>query len=184
MMGPTPSFVRGILAFEVAAALTLIQLIDHERLIPAGLEDTILTPAVMVSKGRQPKAAASEDRQSERCEWSLRASYVQADSPVVASTDGDEIVFRSSDRVLFNVHLANLRAETDGPFASDPFGLSSEIKDLDQDSKILDVLFCFVYDQQHPSFEEMPIEDVLELAEAAEEYGVVSARNACRVRVL
>ncbi|KAL1746122.1 hypothetical protein HDZ31DRAFT_34811 [Schizophyllum fasciatum] len=101
----------------------------------------------------------------------------------VASIDGEIIVFRSSDNVLFNMHRANLRAVTDGPFAEDFASTDADVADLTEDSAPLDVLFQFVYPGKLPCLEDTEFQSLCTIAEAAEKYRVAPAMVVCYIRM-
>ena len=97
----------------------------------------------------------------------------------VRSVDAD-IMFRSSDGVLFRVHKTNLQACTEGfspPEASD-FG---EVVELTETASILEVLFQFIYPMPQPRLESFSSTEIASLAEAAEKYQVHPAMGACRI---
>ncbi|KAL1678441.1 hypothetical protein EV122DRAFT_278198 [Schizophyllum commune] len=96
----------------------------------------------------------SKERQSER----------------FSSTDGEIIIFRSSDDVLFNIHHINLRAVTDGPFAEDF-------------AETLEILFQYVYPGHLPSLEGVEFKRLYAIAEAAEKYHVSPAMVVCNIRM-
>lgn len=100
---------------------------------------------------------------------------------LVASTEGDVVVFRSIDHVLFNVHRVNLRVNTTGPFAEDFPAPKGDVADLTEDAETLELLFSFVYAKQHQTLSNLPFDKQLRLAEAAEKYGVVPAKTVCRL---
>ena len=60
---------------------------------------------------------------------------------------------------------------------------SGEVVPLSESSKVLAVLFAFIYPKRHPDLEDMGFEDVSEVAEAAEKYEVYPAMNVCRKRM-
>ncbi|TRM57332.1 hypothetical protein BD626DRAFT_634967 [Schizophyllum amplum] len=100
-----------------------------------------------------------------------------------SSTAGEIFIFRSSDRVLFNIHRVNLRAVTDGPFAEDFVSPFAEIVDLTEGSDILDVLFQFVYSGDLPTLDSIDHKRLCAIAEAAEKYRVAPARVVCHIRM-
>ncbi|KAL1714426.1 hypothetical protein EV715DRAFT_209635, partial [Schizophyllum commune] len=98
-----------------------------------------------------------------------------------ASTEGDVVVFRSIDHVLFNVHRVNLRVNTTGPFSEDFHAPKGDVADLTEDAETLELLFSFVYAKQHQTLSNLPFEKQLRLAEAAEKYGVAPAKTVCHL---
>ncbi|KAL1722422.1 hypothetical protein EV715DRAFT_287440 [Schizophyllum commune] len=94
-------------------------------------------------------------------------------------SDGDVIVFRSADGTLFNVHRRNLQSTTDGPLAEDFHATPGEVVQLTEDANTLETLFAFVYPGVYPSLKDMPVEDFVKVAEAAEKYRVAPALAVC-----
>ncbi|KAL1686621.1 hypothetical protein GGG16DRAFT_128586 [Schizophyllum commune] len=129
----------------------------------------VLVSPVMTSSpsedNKVSSASPAPDRQCER----------------LASTDGDVIVLRSIDHVLFNVHRVNLRVNTTGPFSEDFHAPKGDVADLTEDAETLELLFSFVYAKQHRTLSNLPFGKQLRLAEAAEKYGVVPAMTVCRL---
>ncbi|KAL1678442.1 hypothetical protein EV122DRAFT_211989 [Schizophyllum commune] len=111
--------------------------------------------------------AAPQQRQSER----------------FCSTDGDIVIFRSCDGVLFNIHRANLRAVTDGPFAEDFVSSATDVADLTEHSDILKIIFQFVYPGNLPLLEDVPPSFLFLIAEAAEKYRVAPAMAVCHLKI-
>ncbi|KAK7451796.1 hypothetical protein VKT23_012474 [Stygiomarasmius scandens] len=107
------------------------------------------------------------------------------------SSKGGDVIFRSSDNVLFYLHKRNLEFSTGGfphsDFASINTSKSSsrtaEIVPLTETSTILEILFQFVYPQRHPSLDDMNWATFAGLAEAAEKYEVYNAMNVCQIRM-
>ncbi|KAF5380011.1 hypothetical protein D9615_006299 [Tricholomella constricta] len=99
----------------------------------------------------------------------------------VDATDAD-VTFRSSDGVLFNIHLLNLKANTEGfvPPENATFG---DIADLTETSATLEMLFQFIYPARHPELEAVNFVLLEDLAEAAEKYQVYAAMNICKIRM-
>ncbi|KAL1750470.1 hypothetical protein FB107DRAFT_223852 [Schizophyllum commune] len=100
-----------------------------------------------------------------------------------SSTDGEIIIFHSSDSVLFNIHRTNLRAVTDGPFAEDFASGKTDIADLTEDSETLEILFQYVYPGHLPSLEGVEFKRLYAIAEAAEKYHVSPAMVVCNIRM-
>ncbi|KAG6824349.1 hypothetical protein H0H92_007133, partial [Tricholoma furcatifolium] len=82
------------------------------------------------------------------------------------ASDAD-VVFRSSDNVLFHIHRKNLETQT-GAFPSSEFKTNGEIVPLTEDSSTLERLFQYVYPQRHPDIKSFEFGDLYKLAEAAE----------------
>ncbi|KAI5886311.1 uncharacterized protein SCHCODRAFT_01176383 [Schizophyllum commune H4-8] len=100
-----------------------------------------------------------------------------------SSTEGEIVVFRSSDNVLFNIHRANLRAVTDGPFAEDFVSSETDIADLTENSDILEIIFQFVYPGHLPLLDALGSDLLFSLAEAAEKYRVAPAMAVCYLQI-
>ncbi|KAF8986311.1 hypothetical protein BDQ17DRAFT_1289695 [Cyathus striatus] len=95
-----------------------------------------------------------------------------------------DVVFRSSDNVLFSIHRKNLETHT-GAFPPAEFTADEkEVVTLQESSETLDLLFQFIYPQRHPSLSDSAFEVLDHLAEAAEKYEVFSAMNICHIRML
>ncbi|KAJ7114177.1 hypothetical protein C8R43DRAFT_961418 [Mycena crocata] len=102
-------------------------------------------------------------------------------SKLFNSPDAD-VIFRSSDNVLFGIHRPNLETNTEG-FPPPEISTSDEIVSLSESSATLELLFQFIYPRRHPALDEIPFSDLASLAEAAEKYQVFSAMNICRIRM-
>ena len=91
-------------------------------------------------------------------------------------------MFCSSDNVLFNIHRANLRAVTDGPFAEDFVSSATDVSDLTEQSDILEIIFQFVYPGNLPLLD-LPEAQLFSVAEAAEKYRVSPAMAVCHLQI-
>ncbi|KAG6827211.1 hypothetical protein H0H92_012752 [Tricholoma furcatifolium] len=78
-----------------------------------------------------------------------------------------EIRFQSFDGVVFRIHKINLNACTHG-FSPPEHCTFHEIVPLPEQSRILELLFQFIYPQPQPDLSTLPFDDLLMLAEAAE----------------
>ncbi|TFK24190.1 hypothetical protein FA15DRAFT_756737 [Coprinopsis marcescibilis] len=102
-----------------------------------------------------------------------------------------EIVFQSNDNVRFRIHSANLSVNAGGfpPVASvsGDGGLTvaeDECVPLSEPSKVLEIIFAFVYPQRYPDIETFEEFDfVSEISEASEKYQIYPAMNICRRRL-
>ncbi|EAU85241.2 hypothetical protein CC1G_06257 [Coprinopsis cinerea okayama7 len=110
------------------------------------------------------------------------------DSQEFNAPDAD-IIFQSSDGVRFHIHAKNLDVSS-GAFPPVPpkgeagSGLSvDEVVPLPESSKVLEVLFAFMYPRRHPDLEDKAFDDVAEIAEAVEKYEVYPGMNVCRRRM-
>lgn len=93
-----------------------------------------------------------------------------------------DVVFISSNNVLFHIHQKNLQIAAAG-FPPAGFHASGEIVPLTEDATTLELLFQFVYPQRHPHLRGTPFDVLSPLAEAAEKYQVFAAMNICYVRM-
>ncbi|TRM55599.1 hypothetical protein BD626DRAFT_523822 [Schizophyllum amplum] len=121
----------------------------------------------MTDANAAPDAAPQQDRQSSD----------------FSSTDGEIIVFRSSDGVLFNIHRRNLQSVTSGPFAEDFDAPAGEIVPLTEDKDTLRTLFAFVYPNPHPLLCDTSFEKLMQVAEAGEKYKVAPAISVCQLNM-
>ena len=100
----------------------------------------------------------------------------------VSASDAD-VIFSSSDGMLFKVHRKYLEATT-GAFPPADVPTNSEIISLTESSTILELLFQFTYPNHHPDVDSIAhFETFADLAEAAEKYGVYSAMNICKLKM-
>ncbi|KAI4520314.1 hypothetical protein K525DRAFT_270899 [Schizophyllum commune Loenen D] len=111
------------------------------------------------------------------------ATPQQRQSERFSSTDDGIVIFRSSDNVLFNIHRANLRAVTDGPFAEDFVSSATDVADLTEKSDILEIIFQFVYPGNLPLLEDASRDLLFSVAEAAEKYRVAPAMALCHLNI-
>ncbi|KAK7451205.1 hypothetical protein VKT23_012537 [Stygiomarasmius scandens] len=99
-----------------------------------------------------------------------------------ANSDGD-IVFSSSDEVLFYVHKKNLEFCSGGFPPADTPTLDDESIPLTEKASTLELLFAFVYPQRYPGLNDMTFEELVDLAEAAEKYEVYFAMSLCSLKM-
>ncbi|THU83694.1 hypothetical protein K435DRAFT_784083 [Dendrothele bispora CBS 962.96] len=100
-----------------------------------------------------------------------------------ANTGGD-IVFRSSDNVLFYVHQKNLEFMSEGfPPTSHTSTSPTEIVPLTEASSTLELLFQYTYHQMPPDLDNLSFQDLMDLAEAAEKYVLHYARKSCLTQI-
>ncbi|KAG6839763.1 hypothetical protein C0991_011872 [Blastosporella zonata] len=97
------------------------------------------------------------------------------------ASDAD-VIFKSSDDVLFHIHRKNLEAHA-GAFPPSEFSTNGEVVSLTEDASILEKLFQYIYPQRHPDIELMDHEDLYKLAEAAEKYEVFGVIALCKTRI-
>ncbi|KAJ7114181.1 hypothetical protein C8R43DRAFT_961423 [Mycena crocata] len=90
-----------------------------------------------------------------------------------------DVVFRSSDNVLFGIHRPNLETNTEG-FPPPEISTNREMVPLSE-SSTLELLFQYIYPRRHPALDDITFSDLASLAEAAEKYQVFSTMNICRI---
>ncbi|TRM57756.1 hypothetical protein BD626DRAFT_513952 [Schizophyllum amplum] len=97
-----------------------------------------------------------------------------------STADEGTIPFVSSDNVPFYIDRARLDRDA-ASFAPAGFVANpDEVVHLSEDSTTLDLLFRFVYREQHVRLSTLQFKMLASLAEAAEKYGVYSASTICR----
>ncbi|KAG6916794.1 hypothetical protein DXG01_005317 [Tephrocybe rancida] len=100
--------------------------------------------------------------------------------PVVSEHYAD-VVFKSSDNVLFHIHRKNLETQA-AAFPPSEFVTNGEIVPLTEDASTLEKLFQYVYPQRQPDIELLSFDELLKLAEAVEKYEVFHVMSACKSR--
>ncbi|KAG6816024.1 hypothetical protein H0H87_009321, partial [Tephrocybe sp. NHM501043] len=93
-----------------------------------------------------------------------------------------EVVFKSSDNVLFHIHRSNLMACTEG-FSPPETSTFNEIVTLTEPTATLELLFAFIYPQPLPDLGGLDFDILAALAEAAEKYRVFAAMNLCTIHM-
>ncbi|KAG6917860.1 hypothetical protein DXG01_000765 [Tephrocybe rancida] len=103
-----------------------------------------------------------------------------ATSPTFNAPDAD-VVFRSANNTLFRIHTKQLESASDG-FPPAPFTpLETEVVDLSENSKTLELMFRFVYARLTPSLDGINGEDLALLAEAVEKYQIHAGIQICKL---
>lgn len=106
-------------------------------------------------------------------------AFIFSELELVQTSDAD-LVIRSSDNVIFQVHKRNLECAADGFFqyneAADDGSMS-----LTKSGAILEILLQFIYPRPLPDLEKLEFEDLLLVSEAAEKYGFFGAIYACQL---
>ncbi|KAJ3898055.1 hypothetical protein F5879DRAFT_657486 [Lentinula edodes] len=100
-------------------------------------------------------------------------------SEIFRSADAD-IVIRSFDNVIFQMHQCNLECVADR-FLQDDETSEDWLLSLPESGAVLEVLFRFVYPRPLPDLEKLEFEELLLVAEAAEKYRFFSAKYACQL---
>ncbi|KAG6826655.1 hypothetical protein H0H87_006783 [Tephrocybe sp. NHM501043] len=110
---------------------------------------------------------------------------IEEDEPRVSelfqAADAD-VVFISSDGVLFHIHRKHLESHSGG-FPSAKFSTNGEIVPLTEDASTLETLFQYVYPQRYPDVDSLPFEKLYKLAEAAEKYEVFGVMQLCKMQL-
>ncbi|KAG6916789.1 hypothetical protein DXG01_005312 [Tephrocybe rancida] len=108
-----------------------------------------------------------------------------APRPVISdkfnASDAD-VVFKSSDNVLFHIHRKNLETHSEA-FPPSEFSTNGEVVPLTEDASTLNNLFECVYPRRSSPIERLPFEYLSKLAEAAEKYEIFSAMVVCKMRL-
>jgi hypothetical protein len=97
----------------------------------------------------------------------------------VNAQDAD-VIFSSSNNVLFRIHRMNLQAAT-GAFPPAEFETFGETVPLTEASGTLELLFQYIYPIPQPDISLLPFEKLAPLAEAAEKYQVFPAMFVCKI---
>ncbi|KAF5350784.1 hypothetical protein D9758_010336 [Tetrapyrgos nigripes] len=97
-------------------------------------------------------------------------------SKIFHADAGGDIVFESSDGVLFYVHSKNLEFMSEGFPPVDHTIPPKDPVPLTEDSNTLELLFQFTYHRMPPDLKSMDFESLMKLAEAAEKYVIYYAR--------
>ncbi|KAE9409763.1 hypothetical protein BT96DRAFT_534698 [Gymnopus androsaceus JB14] len=99
------------------------------------------------------------------------------------ASSGGDVIFQSSNSVLFYVHKDALGYNSGGFPNADMVTVDTEPVPLTESSEVLEILFQFVYPRRHPGLDEMDFSLFIALAEAAEKYEVYFAMNMCQSRM-
>ncbi|KAF5350781.1 hypothetical protein D9758_010335 [Tetrapyrgos nigripes] len=109
-----------------------------------------------------------------------KPSTPQAVSKIFHADSGGDIVFRSSDNVLFYVHHKNLDFMSEGFPPVNHTIPPKEPVALSKDSKTLELLFQYTYpSRMPPDLDDLDFNGLMKLAEAAEKYVINHARGPC-----
>lgn len=106
---------------------------------------------------------------SDSTEWKTSELFNKPDA---------NLIFRSSDKILFHIHSRNLE-NTTGGFSIADFVQAMGVIDLAEDAATLELLFQFVYPQRQPLVGKLKFEPLSKLAEAVEKYIVYPAQPVC-----
>ncbi|KAG6872284.1 hypothetical protein C0995_011227 [Termitomyces sp. Mi166 len=94
-----------------------------------------------------------------------------------------DVLFKSSDGVIFRIHRKNLEVHATG-FPLSGLNPNGEILSLTEDALTLENLFSYIYPQRYPDINVMSFEDLSKLAEAAEKYKCFSVMHICKLRII
>lgn len=101
---------------------------------------------------------------------------------LVRAEDAD-VIFQSVDGVQYHIHRKNLQCCA-AAFPPDEFESDKhEIMHLPEISRCLDLLFAFMYPEPTPDVRSMPIDVVIDLAEAAEKYQAFAVMTICKLKM-
>ncbi|KAG6887765.1 hypothetical protein C0992_010835 [Termitomyces sp. T32_za158] len=98
------------------------------------------------------------------------------------ASDAD-VVFKSSDNVLFYIHRKNLEVHAAG-FPPPEISTNNKIVSLSEDASTFENLFPYIYPMRCPNIDLLPFQDLSKLAEAAEKYQVYSVMQICKLRMV
>ncbi|KAF9458522.1 hypothetical protein BDZ94DRAFT_1313210 [Collybia nuda] len=93
-----------------------------------------------------------------------------------------DVIFKSNDNVLFNVHRNNLEATT-GAFPPSDFSAKGQIVLLSEPSQTLDLMFQYIYPIPQPNISLLSFDNLSSLAEAVEKYQVFPAMFICKIHM-
>ncbi|KAF8054928.1 hypothetical protein FPV67DRAFT_967428 [Lyophyllum atratum] len=111
----------------------------------------------------------------------MKSSLHQADDEgTLTSALYADVVFRSSDGVLFRIRTKNLEFASDG-LPPPGFSPEKQVVDLSENEETLELMFQFVYPRLQPSLEGVDVKTLLALAEAVEKYQVFAGKQLCNV---
>ncbi|KAH9837805.1 uncharacterized protein C8Q71DRAFT_754589 [Rhodofomes roseus] len=96
-----------------------------------------------------------------------------------------DITVSSSDGVLFRVHRNNLGMHSDifPGSEADAVPVRNEVVTLTEKASTLELLFQFMYRQRQPDLNQVSVQELVLLAEAAEKYCIYSAMGVCKIYV-
>jgi len=100
------------------------------------------------------------------------------------SAADSDVIFRSCDNVLFQVHRNNLTTHSEG-FAP-PYGTplsQGELVPLSESADVLELLFQYIYPQRTPDLRKVRFDVLAGLAEAVEKYQVYAAMDICYIHM-
>ncbi|KAK7442460.1 hypothetical protein VKT23_016057 [Stygiomarasmius scandens] len=94
-----------------------------------------------------------------------------------------DIVFCSSDNVLFYIQQKFLEAHAEGFSLTGYTTSSNEIVSLTEPSSVLEILFQFAWPYMPPDLDDLDFKLLMQLAEAAEKYLLHHLRKFCIIEM-
>lgn len=130
-----------------------------------------------------PLPATDSHHQCERVGSSVIQFILLTHPSKVTDPDAD-VIFRSSDGILFHLHRANLKTGAAG-FSPDLIICPpvDGFVNLTETAATLKLLFAFLYPKRHPTLVAVEFSTLALVAEAAEKYEVYAAMNICLTRM-
>jgi len=115
---------------------------------------------------------------------SLSSIYgLYSSSLAVQRTDSTDVIFQSSDGILFCLHRKNLETHSDAfPGPEIPVN-ELDVANLTEPSEVLAIIFDFMYPRRQDDIEKMDYDIVAQVAEAVEKYQIFSAIQTCVLRL-
>ncbi|KAK7464228.1 hypothetical protein VKT23_006394 [Stygiomarasmius scandens] len=166
---------------ESPISVTLPEIVPYEQVSP-----TLATRASSsVPSWRTLSPAPTWETSSPTLTPKLLLKFKTITSTTFSQESGGDIVFRSSDNVLFYVHQKYLEAHAEGFPLAEHIAPTRTVEHvpLAEESSVLELLFQFVYPRMPPDLESVEFPALMSLAEAAEKYFVHHARKFCLMRI-
>jgi hypothetical protein len=85
--------------------------------------------------------------------------------------------------MLFRVHRKNLEVHSEAFAGGQPFSTKDEVVDLTETAAVLHLLLQYIYPQAPPKLEDVDINSLIGLAEAARKYLFHSVVETCEIRL-
>jgi len=104
-------------------------------------------------------------------------------SLAVQRTDSTDVIFQSSDGILFCLHRKNLETHSDAFPGPEIPVKELEVANLTEPSEVLAIIFDFMYPRRQADIEKMDYDIVAQVAEAVEKYQIFSAMQTCVLRL-
>jgi len=104
-------------------------------------------------------------------------------SLAVQRTDSTDVIFQSSDGILFCLHRKNLETHSDAFPGPEISVQEHEVAILTEPCEVLAIIFNFMYPRKQADIEKMGYDIVAQVAEAVEKYQIFSAMQTCVLRL-